>query len=60
MEGGIFLSLSPSLFCSCVQASVVITSTSISIYACKQSIVDTSHIDCRRRRRPYKYADLCP
>jgi hypothetical protein len=46
--------------CSCVQGSIVITSTPISIYACKQSIVDTSHTDCRRRRRPYTYADLCP
>jgi hypothetical protein len=45
MEGGTFLFRSVSLSCSCVHASVVITSTSISIYAaCKQSIVDTSLI----------------
>ena len=60
IEGGTVLSLLLSLACSRVQASVVITSTSISIYACKQSIVDTSHTDCRRRRRLYPYADLCP
>ena len=34
-----------------VHAEVLITSTSISIEPCKQTIVDTSHIHCRRRRR---------
>ncbi len=61
MEGGTILSRSLYLLLrSRVQANDVITSTPISIYACKQTIVDTFHTDCRRRRRPYTYADLCP
>jgi len=41
-KSGTFLppSLSLSLFCSYVRANVIVTSTLISIYACKQSIVD--------------------
>ena len=62
------LTLPLRLLCSCVRTELAITSTSISICPCKQTIVDTSHIDCRQRERKRRRGrrrfrtrtDLCP
>ncbi len=60
-SGTFFPSL--SLFCSYMRANVIVTSTLISIYACKQSIVDDGaglihtqtfvreRISCKKKRR---------